>query len=174
MPFCSVDTVASYGQLLSVPSYDDASLFDQVDIQPSSSQKQNEEEIKESRPRTQIVVDDPVKRPEQTIIPGMSGGYVTYRISTTTSLESFAHKTCSVRRRFRDIVVGYNIFSMLLLLVQDPQVTPACQDNNMMVVLQERLASCDINELRSSLKYNVANKIFFHLANNACRPCMNY
>lgn len=100
--------MASYGQLLNAPSYDDANIFDQVDIQPSSSPKHKVEqkhEQKQDAAKTRVVVDDPVKRTEQTIIPGMSGGYMTYRVSTTTSLQSYAQKSFSVRRRFRDVVV---------------------------------------------------------------------
>ena len=110
---CSVDTMASYGQLLNAPSFDDATLFDQVDIQPSSSKEQKQEEEQDTV-HTNITVDDPVKRTEQTIIPGMSGGYVTYRISTTTSLPTYAQKTFSVRRRFRDLVVSF----LLLFFIQ--------------------------------------------------------
>lgn len=101
-----MDTVASYGQLLSTPSYDDAAIFDQVDIQPSSSQ-QKSEEAKPQAAQMHITVDDPVKRAEQTIIPGVTGGYVTYRIGTTTSQQGNAQKSFSVRRRFRDIVVSF-------------------------------------------------------------------
>ena len=114
MSQCSVDTMASYGQLLDAPSFDDATLFDQVDIQPSTSEEHKEAE-KQSTIHTRITVDDPVKRTEQTIFPGMSGGYVTYRISTTTSLPTYAQKSCSVRRRFRDLVV-----SLLQFLLTSP------------------------------------------------------
>lgn len=103
--------MASYGQLLDAPSFDDATLFDQVDIQPSSSEGQKEE-AKQDKAHTHITVDDPVKRVEQTIIPGMSGGYVTYRISTTTSLPTYAQKTFTVRRRFRDLVVSHLLLGL--------------------------------------------------------------
>ena len=115
---CSVDTMASYGQLLTVPSYDDATLFDQVDIAPSSSKSQ-ESPDEQITLRTHIHVDDPVKRTEQTIIPGMSGGYVMYRVSTTTSLPTYAQKSFSVRRRFRDVVVGASPHCSLLAMQYD-------------------------------------------------------
>ncbi len=114
--------MASYGQLLDAPAFDDATLFDQVDIQPSTSQEQKEE-AKQDKTHTQITVDDPVKRTEQTIIPGMSGGYVTYRISTTTNLPSYAKKAFSVRRRFRDLVVRSlldNLDTSFSCLVEKP------------------------------------------------------
>ena len=98
--------MASYGQLLSVPAHDDANVFDQVDIQPSKSQDQSKGNSRPKSQKTEIIVDDPVKRVEQTIIPGMSGGYVTYRITTTTTLPTYSKNNFSVRRRFRDIVVS--------------------------------------------------------------------
>ena len=100
----SVNTVASYGQLLSAPSYDDATLFDQVEIQPTEHHTGNGNTA-QGPPATRVTVDDPVKKVEQTLIPGMNGGFVTYRVTTKTQLESFAHPEASVRRRFRDFVV---------------------------------------------------------------------
>lgn len=112
---CSVHAQASYGQLLSAPSYDDAAIFDQVDIQPSTSKSQKAEAREEAEPekqRTTIVVDDPVKQSEQTIIPGVTGGYVTYRIATHSDHPSYTSKHYSERRRFRDVVVSQPCHSL--------------------------------------------------------------
>jgi len=73
---CSVDTMASYGQLLGPPSYEDANLFDQVEIRPASPGGDGRGEgaaHAAAGPTMNISVDDPVKRTEQTIIPGRSG-----------------------------------------------------------------------------------------------------
>lgn len=36
---------------------------------------------------------------------GVNGGYVTYRVATSTSLPNFSRPDVAVRRRFRDFVV---------------------------------------------------------------------
>lgn len=118
---CSVDTFASYGQLLNVPIAEDAEIFDQVELQGSTQghgkQQGGTEQPKHS---LEIIVDDPVKLVEQSMIPGMSGGYVTYRVYTKTTLPSFAKREISVRRRFREFVVGtstpHSSFRTLFLL----------------------------------------------------------
>lgn len=46
---------------------------------------------------------------EQSLIPGVSGGFVTYRVATQTRLPGFANNDMAVRRRFRDFVVGFGI-----------------------------------------------------------------
>lgn len=55
-------------------------------------------------PLLRITVTDPVKKVEPSVIPGMSGGYVTYKVASATDLPGFAHKESSVRRRFKDFV----------------------------------------------------------------------
>lgn len=102
---CSVNTVASYGQLLDAPSYQDATLFDAVEIRPSGGSDEPSGGGAPALPATSIAVDDPVRRTEQSLIPGVSGGYVSYRVTTKTALESFEKPEVSVRRRFRDFVV---------------------------------------------------------------------
>ena len=103
---CSVDTFASYGQLLNVPIAEDAEIFDQVELQSSAHQAKQETAREEPKYTTEVIVDDPVKRVEQSMIPGMSGGYVTYRVFTKTTLPAFTKKEVSVRRRFREFVVS--------------------------------------------------------------------
>ena len=42
---------------------------------------------------------------EQSLIPGVAGGNVNYRVATVTSLPGFAAESMAVRRRFREFVV---------------------------------------------------------------------
>ena len=39
------------------------------------------------------------------MLPGINGGYVTYRVDTSTTLPGYAQPEMSVRRRFREFVV---------------------------------------------------------------------
>jgi hypothetical protein len=63
-------------------------------------------------------VTDPVKKIEQSVIPGMSGGYVTYKVTTKTSLPSYTNPEAAVRRRFKDFVVCTPFSNDLPLLSQ--------------------------------------------------------
>ncbi len=38
------------------------------------------------------------------MLPGINGGFVTYRVDTSTTLPGFARPEASVRRRFREFV----------------------------------------------------------------------
>ena len=42
---------------------------------------------------------------ESSLIPGVSGGYMTYQVTTASKQPGFPHDPLSVRRRFRDFVV---------------------------------------------------------------------
>ena len=44
---------------------------------------------------------------EASMLPGINGGYVTYRVDTSTTLPGFAQPEMSVRRRFREFVVRW-------------------------------------------------------------------
>ncbi|EIE22906.1 hypothetical protein COCSUDRAFT_66447 [Coccomyxa subellipsoidea C-169] len=94
-----VDTLASYGQLVGPPSYDDSVLFERNDPneEPGGASSAS------SRPPLKISVTDPVKKVEQGFL-GVQGGHVTYRVSTSTSLPTFSRPEVTVRRRFRDFV----------------------------------------------------------------------
>ena len=96
-----LDAYASYGQLLSGSPPDD--------LQLGSADNGGGIAASTSAPSTpavlRIVVDDPVKKVENSMIPGVQGGYVTYRVATASALSTYAHKDTSVRRRFRDFVV---------------------------------------------------------------------
>lgn len=54
-------------------------------------------------------MSDPVKKIEQSVIPGMTGGYVTYKIMSATDLPGYKQSEddegFAVRRRFNDFVV---------------------------------------------------------------------
>ncbi len=54
----------------------------------------------------QISVTDPVKRMEDSIIPGVKGGYYTYLVTTVTDQPGFSRRRMEVRRRFSDFVVS--------------------------------------------------------------------
>lgn len=43
---------------------------------------------------------------------GVQGGYVTYRVMTSTSLPSFSRPEVTVRRRFRDFVVCFLLLEL--------------------------------------------------------------
>ncbi|KAK9805542.1 hypothetical protein WJX72_004051 [[Myrmecia] bisecta] len=98
------DTVASYGQLLAPPSYADSVLFDRGEIQPEGLDVPESSSAPKSARALQITVTDPVKKVESSIIPGVTGGYFTYRVATKTTLPHFGRKELAVRRRFRDFV----------------------------------------------------------------------
>ena len=53
---------------------------------------------------------DPVQA-EASMFPGMNSGYMTYLVSTTSSLPDFPRSGVSVRRRFRDFVVRLPVTS---------------------------------------------------------------
>lgn len=64
-------------------------------------------EQQQTQPALSITVRDPVKSSEKTLLPGVNGGHVTYAVLTRGELPGMGHtQTSSVRRRFRDFVVG--------------------------------------------------------------------
>ena len=100
----NMETLASYGQLLAPPSYSDSVLLDKSEIQPDVLAT---EELPTSRTcPLEITVSDPVKRVEGSVIPGVAGGYVTYKVHTKAQLPAFKSPEAMVRRRFRDFVVS--------------------------------------------------------------------
>ncbi|CAL5229150.1 g12424 [Coccomyxa viridis] len=94
-----VDHMASYGQLVGQPSYDDSGLFDRPGAAPESETASSSR----SSPALKITVTDPLKKAEQNFM-GVQGGYVTYRVSTQTSMPTYPRSGSAVRRRFRDFV----------------------------------------------------------------------
>ena len=54
---------------------------------------------------------------------GVQGGYVTYRVSTQTSMPTYPRSGSAVRRRFRDFVVGTSqaaYFSIICIMSHVP------------------------------------------------------
>ena len=96
--------MASYGQLLSQSHYSDSVLAGAGEIQPDVMAKEDTTHQSRAIP-LEITVSDPVKRVEGSVIPGVAGGYVTYKIHTKTQLPAYKAREIVVRRRFKDFVV---------------------------------------------------------------------
>jgi len=142
-----METMASYGQMLAPPSYDDSMLLEDGEIQPDVLEAAAEERGPASRARAfAIEVSDPVKRAEGSIIPGVSGGYVTYKVHTKTTLSSFRSKDAAVRRRFRDFVE----LSDLLAMTQRGYFVPPRPEKN--VVEGQRMTKDFIEARRAALE----------------------
>jgi len=101
---CCRDRVASYSattqydQLMG-GAYDDSHVFERGgEIEPAAAGARD-------APAVAIAVKDPVRKVEASMLPGINGGYVTYRVDTRTALPGFARPEASVRRRFREFVV---------------------------------------------------------------------
>ncbi|DBB03248.1 TPA: hypothetical protein ACH3X3_010645 [Trebouxia sp. C0006] len=108
-----LDTLASYGQLVTPHTFDDAPDVSQHEIRPqpgaqtteagpSSSTSLPRAQMQGGRP--QINVTDPVKHTEKSLVPGVSGSYVTYTVTSRMTLPKYSSRGASVRRRFRDFV----------------------------------------------------------------------
>ena len=97
--------MASYGQLLSQSQYSDSVLAGAGEIQPDVMAKEDTTHQSRAIP-LEVTVSDPVKRVEGSVIPGVAGGYVTYKIHTKTQLPAYKAREIVVRRRFKDFVVG--------------------------------------------------------------------
>ena len=110
-----VDTLASYGQLVTPHTFEDAPQASQQEIQPqqtASSSKagpsssstvfsQRSAEVK----RPHITGTDPVKHTEKSLI-GVNGGFVMYAVASRIDLPKYSSRGATVRRRFRDFVVS--------------------------------------------------------------------
>lgn len=53
---------------------------------------------------------------EASMLPGINGGYVTYRVDTSSTLPGYAQPDMSVRRRFREFVVRCAAFEQLCVM----------------------------------------------------------
>ena len=51
------------------------------------------------------------------MLPGINGGYVTYRVDTSKTLPGYAQPETSVRRRFREFVVRCAAFHRFRVMV---------------------------------------------------------
>ncbi|DBA90824.1 hypothetical protein WJX77_010125 [Trebouxia sp. C0004] len=108
-----LDTLASYGQLVTPHTFDDAPDVSQHEIRPQQGAQTNEAGPSSSASlphaqmqgrRPQISVTDPVKHTEKSLVPGVSGSYVTYTVTSRMALPKYSSRGASVRRRFRDFV----------------------------------------------------------------------
>jgi len=110
-----LDTLASYGQLVTPHTFNDALDVSQHEIRPQRGAQSNEAGSSSSTSlphgqtqgrRPQISVTDPVKHTEKSLVPGVSGSYVTYTVTSRMTLPKYSSRGASVRRRFRDFVVS--------------------------------------------------------------------
>jgi len=110
-----LDTLASYGQLVTPHTFDDAPDVSQHEIRPQPGAQTNEAGPSSSTSlpraqmqgrRPQISVTDPVKHTEKSLVPGVSGSYVTYTVTSRMTLPKYSSRGATVRRRFRDFVVN--------------------------------------------------------------------
>ncbi|KAK9835396.1 hypothetical protein WJX81_006991 [Elliptochloris bilobata] len=93
----SYSATTQYDQLMGA-TYDDSHVFERGgEIEPQAAGQRD-------APVLKISVKDPVKKVEASMLPGISGGHVTYRVDTSTTLPGFARPEVSVRRRFREFV----------------------------------------------------------------------
>ena len=94
----SYSATTQYDQLMG-GAYDDSHVFERGgEIEPAAAGARD-------APALAIAVKDPVRKVEASMLPGINGGYVTYRVDTRTALPGFARPEASVRRRFREFVV---------------------------------------------------------------------
>lgn len=97
----------SYDQLLAPPSYADSVLFSTGEIQPLAEDTINLHGSGEvpGAAVLQVSVGDPVKRDEfSATLAAIGKKYVTYKVTSHTTLPEFRRPEFSVRRRFRDFV----------------------------------------------------------------------
>ncbi|KAL3145148.1 hypothetical protein ABBQ38_001750 [Trebouxia sp. C0009 RCD-2024] len=106
-----LDTLASYGQLVTPPH--DTPQPSHPEIQPQRGMDASEAgpstgaafpQVAESRRQPNITITDPIKHSEKSMMPGVSGSYVTYAVNSRMTLPKFSTRGASVRRRFRDFV----------------------------------------------------------------------
>ena len=111
-----VDTLASYGQLVTPHNLQDSSQASQPEIQPQRGLDANEAgpssssasfpHMPERRRQPNITISDPIKHSEKSLMPGVSGSYVTYAVTSRMTHPKYSARGASVRRRFRDFVVS--------------------------------------------------------------------
>lgn len=65
-------------------------------------------------PELKVVVHNPLKHTGPTGIPGLEEAYISYEVTTITSMPHFSAQRITVRRRFRDFVSLANLLPKLL------------------------------------------------------------
>ena len=113
-----VDTLASYGQLVTPHTFQDAPEASQQEIQPQqgassseagpSSSSSSFPQFVPQKHQPHITVTDPVKHVEKSLI-GVNGGYVMYAVTSRIKLPKYSNRGATVRRRFRDFVVSQSV-----------------------------------------------------------------
>ena len=110
-----LDTLASYGQLVTPQSLQDAPQISSSEIEPQQGAESSEAgpsssasfpQVTERRRQPNITITDPIKHSEKSMMPGVNGSYVTYAVTSRMSLPKYSSRGASVRRRFRDFVVS--------------------------------------------------------------------
>ena len=110
-----LDTLASYGQLVTPQDPHDTPQPSHPEIQPQRGVDASEAEpsssaayphLMESRRQPNITITDPIKHSEKSMMPGVSGSYVTYAVNSRMTHPKYSSRGASVRRRFRDFVVS--------------------------------------------------------------------
>ena len=110
-----LDTLASYGQLVTPQDPQDAPQPSHPEIEPQQGNEASEAgpsssasfpDVSERRRQPNITVTDPIKHSEKSMMPGVSGSYVTYAVTSRMTLPKYTSRGVSVRRRFRDFVVS--------------------------------------------------------------------
>lgn len=110
-----LDTLASYGQLVTPQNLQDASQPSHPEIQPQQGTESSEAgpssiaafpQVTERKRQPNITITDPIKHSEKSMMPGVSGSYVTYAVTSRMTLPRYSSRGASVRRRFRDFVVS--------------------------------------------------------------------
>lgn len=110
-----LDTLASYGQLVTPQNLQDAPQSSHPEIQPQPGAESSEAgpsssasfpQGTERRRQPNITITDPIKHSEKSMLPGVSGSYVTYAVTSRMTPPKYSSRGASVRRRFRDFVVS--------------------------------------------------------------------
>lgn len=70
--------------------------------------------VRVSNPELRIIVHNPLKHMGPSGIPGLEEAYISYEVTTATSMPHFSANRITVRRRFRDFVSLSNLLPKLL------------------------------------------------------------
>ena len=110
-----LDTLASYGQLVTPQNPQDAPQISHPETRAQQGTNSSEAgpsssasfaPVTERRQKPNITITDPIKHSEKSMMPGVSGSYVTYTVTSRMTLPKYSSRGASVRRRFRDFVVS--------------------------------------------------------------------
>ncbi|WIA10044.1 hypothetical protein OEZ85_010254 [Tetradesmus obliquus] len=109
-------------------------------------------------PELRIAVHNPLRHMGPSgLVPGLEEAYISYEVTTVTSLPHFSSSRCSVRRRFRDFVSLSNLLPKLL----HGSFLPARPDKNM--IEGRRMTEAFVEERRASLE-RYLNRLAAHPA----------